>query len=919
MGDLIIGRDSELAAVERFLSAQEWPRTLVLAGEAGIGKSTLWRAAGERAARTGFDVLTTRPLEAEAKLAYAGVGDLLSEAHAAFDELPAPQSHALRAALLLEEPPAGGVDERGVSLGLRAVLRALAREQPVLVSVDDVQWLDGPSARALASVARRLDADRIAFLLALRSEARTALPYVLERVFPAHTELPVRPLGLEDVHALLRKRLGLALSRPTVRAVHVRAGGNPYFALELGRTLGETPGAHHSSVPPALPATLRELTEARVTAFDVATRDALAAAAALADPTVALVEAAAGRDGSVALAPAIEQDVVAVTAGRIRFSHPLLSAAAYAAVDAGRRRELHAAFAELVEEPEARARHLALAAVAPSADVAAALDDAAALARGRGAPVEAAELLEEARALTPPDAETDGLRRGVLAAGHYFEAGDTWRARALLDEVLPRLPAGVERARALITLARVRSYDDDIRAAVGLLEEAIAQGGGEALVAGRAHEILSGILFRLRERFVEAVEHARAAAEIARAAGDAELLANALGSQLLAEAALGMPEAQQTFAAAAAAAAAGRGTRALGGSEFPVAVVQLWWELVDEAKSGFEQMLARAEAIGDESSIPYLHVLLAQAACLRGDPGAAAAHADRGAARAEQVGQETLAAYALALRALAAAYRGEEELARATARRALRLAGSTSGRPAEHFATAALGLLELSLERYADAVEVLSPLVAFARTEEMREPGLTRFVPDLVEALVGVGRLDEAEEQLTWFAVNADRLERSSARGGAARCRGFLAAARGDAAAALSCFERALAHHDAAPIPFDRARTLLALGSARRRAKERRAARAALEEARDVFRSLEARIWEGRAGAELARIGGRAPSAGELTPAERRVAELVAAGRTNKEVAVALYLSTRTVEGHLSRVYDKLGVRSRVELARKLA
>jgi DNA-binding CsgD family transcriptional regulator len=214
---------------------------------------------------------------------------------------------------------------------------------------------------------------------------------------------------------------------------------------------------------------------------------------------------------------------------------------------------------------------------------------------------------------------------------------------------------------------------------------------------------------------------------------------------------------------------------------------------------------------------------------------------------------------------------------------------------------------------------VLTPLVAFAREQEMREPGLTRFVPDLVEALVAVDRLDEAEDHLTWFGANAERLRRPSGQGSAARCSGFLAAARGDLAGASTQFEAALAYHEAAPIPFDRARTLLALGAARRRAKERRAARTALQQARDVFASLGAATWTQRAAAELARIGGRAPSSGELTPVERRVAELVAAGRTNREVAAALFLSTRTVEGHLSRVYGKLGVRSRVELTRKLA
>ena len=293
-------------------------------------------------------------------------------------------------------------------------------------------------------------------------------------------------------------------------------------------------------------------------------------------------------------------------------------------------------------------------------------------------------------------------------------------------------------------------------------------------------------------------------------------------------------------------------------------------------------------------------------------------HADEGALRAEQVGQETLIAYALALRALAEAYRGNADSARSVAAQALALADSTSGRPAEHFATAAVGLLELSLGRNAQAADVLTPLVSFARQQELREPGLTRFVPDLVEALVACERLEEAEDHLAWFETNAERLERASGQGAAARCRGFLAAGRGDLPGAISAFERALRHHDLAPLPLDRARTLLALGVARRRANDRSQARATLEEARGLFGSLGAAIWEQRAVEELARIGGRAPAGAALTPVERRVVELVAAGHTNREVAAALFLSPRTVEGHLSRVYGKLGVRSRVELVSRL-
>jgi DNA-binding CsgD family transcriptional regulator len=468
-------------------------------------------------------------------------------------------------------------------------------------------------------------------------------------------------------------------------------------------------------------------------------------------------------------------------------------------------------------------------------------------------------------------------------------------------------------------LASVRSYDDDIGAAVELLEEAIAVGTAEPRVAGAAHELLAGIFFRLRERLPESVDHARAAAAIARDVDDGQLLAAALGAQLVSEATLGREEAPETLAAAMAAGDAGQAARVMGGAGFQVAVVQMWWEQLDESVAGFAALRGRAEQIGDESSIPYIDVLLAQAECLRGNLAAASEYANEAAARAEQAGQETLAAYGLALRALAAAYTGDEELARTAARQALEGAGLTTGRPAEQFATAALGLLELSLGRTAEAVDVLAPLVAFARLHELREPGLTRFVPDLVEARVALGRLDEAEADLAWYAGNAELLHRGSALGSAARCRGFAAAARGDTATALRCFDEAVDHHRRAPIPFDRGRSLLARGAARRRAKERRAARESLLEARELFGGLGARIWEGRAAAELARIGGRAPSAGELTPVERRVAELVAAGRSNKEVASALYLSTRTVEGHLSRVYGKLGVHSRVELSRKLA
>ena len=913
----VVGRETELAVLAEFLAAEgAWPRTLVLEGEAGAGKTTLWQTAVEDA-QEDFRVLATRPLETEAKLAFAGVGDLLDGEHDSFGRLPEPQAHALRAALLLESPVAGTVDERAVGLGFLGVLRLLAAEQRVLVAVDDLQWLDLPSARALAFAGSRLGDICAGFLIALRAEERSRLAFAPERILPESVQLPVRGLPLEAIHQLLKARLGLVLTRPALRLVHEQAAGNPFFALELARAAAARPGAHQPGERLAVPSTVRELVGARLAEQPVATRRALLAVAALADPRLDLVGASIVGDAAAALGPAVEAEIVSVVGSRIRFTHPLLAAAAYEAAAPGERREIHAALATLVGEREEQVRHLALAADGPDAAVAAALDEAAALARSRGAPVAAAELLEEARELTPAGERAEARRRAVDAARCHFESGDSRRARALLEEVIAGLAAGRERANALIVLAPLRSYDDDIRAALALYEQAILESEGDRLVLGTAHEGIAGNLFRLRERFEEAAAHARQAVTIGEELGDPRIVAAALGSQLTAEAALGFAEARTT-AVAAAAVVGTPTTRILQGAQFQVAVVQMWWEELDAAHAAFEQMNRRAAEIGDESSVPYVQVLLAQADCLRGRFVEASAHAAEAAGRAEQAGQETLHAYALALRGLAAAYRGEIEEARASTGWALELARSTSGRPAEQFATAALGLLELSLERAEETVGVLTPLVAFARGQRMSEPGLVRFVPDLVEALVACGRIADAEAHLDWYEGNAERLERVSAQGTAARCRGFLAAAGGDLQTALNAFERARALHERAPMPFDRARTLLALGSARRRANERRAARTTLIEARALFGSLGASVWEARAQAELGRIGGRAPSSGELTPVETRVAELAAAGRTNREVAASLFLSTRTVEGHLSRIYGKLGIRSRVELARRL-
>ena len=231
----------------------------------------------------------------------------------------------------------------------------------------------------------------------------------------------------------------------------------------------------------------------------------------------------------------------------------------------------------------------------------------------------------------------------------------------------------------------------------------------------------------------------------------------------------------------------------------------------------------------------------------------------------------------------------------------------------------ALGLLALGQDDHAAAHAWMGPMCAILIAAGIVEPGELRPLPDEVEALVGLGRLDEAAALVDLLDAMATRLGRPSTRAAAGRSRAILLGARGDVVGALEAAQGARIDAEAAGMPFETARTLLVLGASRRRARQKRAARESLETALDILERLGARPWAERARAELGRIGGRAPGSGALTPTERRAAELVAGGLSNKEVASALFVSPRTVEANLSRVYLKLGVRSRTELVRALA
>ena len=913
----LVGREDELRRAELFLSsARTGARALVIEGEAGAGKTALWDAALERARARGFEVLVARPVETETAFAFAGLADAFGGHLDLLEQLPARQRHALEAALMLGVQDGGPTDRHAVSLGTLGLLRLLAADRPLVLGVDDVQWLDPASAAAFAFTARRLSSLAVGLLVALRAKGTVAAPLELDRgLGPERVErVTLTPLSLGATERLLGARLGLTPPRPVMGRLHKLSGGNPFYALELGRAVEA--GRLRIEQGERLPVTLELLVQRRLEELSADGRRALAAAAALPYPTLDLVTEIAG-GAPEAIGEAEREGIVEIRAGRVRFTHPLLASGAYTSADARARRELHRRAATAVNDPEERARHLALAATGPSEEIAVTLEDAARRAEGRGAAAAAAELYERAEQLTPVEIPSKSHFRRVRRAWCLFESGDSRQARALLDEVVADAGPGPERARALIRLARVRSYDDDLRASEALLRQAVDEAGDDRRLRGEAREGISTVLFRLRERLTDAVEEAKGAIGDAQAVGDETLMLEAHSTLLLSEAALGEPQARKSLARAMELDSGSDRLRVLSRPLNSAAVVWLWMDEVDRAHTAYRELLRQARTIGDEGSMPYLLVLQAQVECVRGDFDSAARLSDEGYGLAELGGQETVGAYLLALRALADAMAGRVKSARVTGQRALAAASRTNGRPAEHFAVAALGLAELSVGRPQSAAEVLGPVVAFVRAQNIREPGTARFVPDHLEALIELGRTDEAEDLLEWYSGNAVRLRRVSALAIACRGRGLLAAAKGELDAALGHLEAAAKHSSTVPIPLERGRCLLALGIAHRRVKHKRAARENLQRAAEIFADVGAVSWVARANREVARVGGRAPSSGGLTPTEERVAELVAEGLQTKQVASALFVSAKTVEGHLTRIYAKLGVSSRTELARR--
>jgi DNA-binding CsgD family transcriptional regulator len=919
MAIAVAGRENELASLRDFVSAiPTGTVALALEGDAGVGKTTLWEAGVLEAEDRGFRVLTARPAESETTLSFSGIGDLLDPV---LDEALAPlspaQHRALSRALVLDDDEGPPPDPHAIGVALLNALRALADPLPVLVAVDDVQWLDPASAAGLTYAARRLRSEPIGVLLSRRSGVESSILEELRRALPADRvkNVDVGPLDAGALHRVVQSHLGVVLPRPRLQEVREASGGNPFYGLEIVRMLQRSGVSVDAGQRLPVPESLHALVHERLLTLPPQSRRFLLAAAAQAHPTIDIAEAAAGIDRETGLQPAVDARIVELHGSRIRFTHPLLAAGAYETAERARRIEVHARLAELLDDPEARAWHLAASVESPDATVAEALELAARYARGRGALRSAALVLERSSDVTPSDRADDALRRAVAAASAHFESGDSRRAEAQLREIIAPLPAGVQRARAMVVLARIRLYEAPDEAAE-LFAQVIEEADDDRPTLAVAHEGAAACSLWLFERFEEGLRHSEVAWALADEIGDDALSADVLMTRLSGEAVLGRISAEATAERAAALHESAADRRVLDQPLVSVAEYWRWADAHERSRTVLLELVRSAHDRGDENAPPFLLFLLGDVERLMGSLTTALGHASGGREAAEQSGQPLLARLNLALEALVHAELGQPDATRHAAEQALDQAPDHYPRLV---ALEALGHLALALEAAAEAVAHLESCLEFVRTEAIAEPGATRFVVDLIEALVALGRSDEAVETLAWYEGNAHRLGRISASANCLRCRGLLAAQADDLDGALVSFEAALAQHDRVEIPLDRGRTLLALGIAQRRAKRRREARATLEQSVAVFERIGAAVWADRARDELRRISGRAPAAGALTPAEERVAALVAEGKTNREVAAVLFLSDRTVEGHVSRIFGKLGIRHRAELARALA
>jgi DNA-binding CsgD family transcriptional regulator len=917
--DTIVGRDAELDALGHFLDALPASRGgLVLEGEAGIGKTVLWLEAVRMAEARGYRVLVARPAESEGQLPYAALSDLVG---GVFDEtralLPAPQERGLAVALLQAEPDVAA-DERTIGTALVSIFASLQEEEPVLVAVDDVQWLDAASERALAFALRRSPTG-LRVLLTRRAGSGERLPLWLEEAFPEEQleRLVPGPLKLAALHHLIAQRLGAAPGRPALTRISAASGGNPFFALELAQALAREGGDRALSDPLPVPQSLQELVAVRMGHLSALAQEAVLVCAALSRPTAAAVERAlpSSADVAAALAEAEEAEVLVSTRGRIRFTHPLLASVVYASVRDERRRRLHRRLADVASDLEERARHRALCALDPDEPTAAELELAAKRAAHRGAQNAAAELFEAARRLTPTG-RPDELARRLLgesaalnALGQFGDAGEVAR-RALASARTTAV-----RVEAFTRLAGLAWYGGDARTAGRNVERALAEAAGELGLLGPIYS--KGVRFSFSADFPRAFEYAGAASDLLSETREPALLGHVLVDRVVAGAFCGFGAQHELLDRALE-----LETTALPDlPDGPQPMVLIWFHCIDDfaaasARYVMEEQWYRERGLEFLQADRRSHVALAELRA--GAVEEAERHVEEACAAVEQLELDGPRAMIFEKRALVDAHRGRTDRARARLVPMIEQYERAGQAWWAALSLSTLAFAEFAAGDHAAADDALVRMGAHAQSVGAKDILLDRSEPFHVEVLLRLGDLERARGALMRLEERDRTLPRPWTRAALPRTRALLLAATGQVPEALAALDE-LDLASARRLPFEFGWTLLVRGRLLRRAKQKRAAAETLRDALDIFERLGASSWADWTRNELARVGLRHRSPDELTASERAVAELAARGLTNRQVAEAVFMSPKTVEANLSRVYRKLGIRSRAELGARIA
>ena len=892
----IVGRESETGWIDQLLNgAAGESRIVTIDAPPGAGKSAVLAAAAEQAMAAGATVLRCRPNAAELHYAYAALADLLSPVRDLDGIDPLPR-HALERALLRAEGQ-DAIDPRAVGVGFAAVLQQLAAAHPLIVIVDDVHWLDAASADALNFGCRRLPPTGVVVLVARRSgESGPRLP---------GDSVPLAPLSAPAMMTLLSERTRVGERHLTARELRIivdTADGNPLFAIELARHAALSAPASTGQL--AVPASLDAVIGQRFDRVEHDVVEALAAVALLARPDLASIH----RLGIAEQVELAERDgIVSTATGRVVFEHPLFAAAALQRITSTVRRRLHAHIATIADDAAAQLWHAAHAAERPDDQLAAQLAEHTAALADCGAGEQAADFAVMAANLSTAKAP-ERHDRFVNAARLSFQRGEAELARAMLAEAALLQPAPSGKVRELMVRTSVEFSSGS---AVGARQHAL-----DALTfctsdteRVEVHSILARVSY---DNFDLSTQHATIAMELAEhcalepamlasvltaRAGEAFMAGHGLDRAMF-ERAIELERAGNTFS---------------GDSAYSSFAVLL--KIADELDESRTMLLAVLDNNDDDGALPFALSHLPQIEIWTGNWDLGEEYAQRHLAAALRTGQHDQAVQARVNLALIDVHRGEATAAAALAEEVCAAGRETGELWTERSGLGLLGLVALAEGDAPRAVELLRQWHELGEQMALREPGYCRMQGDYVEAMVATGDLETAAQYAAAMMATAQRLARPSLLAGAQRAAALVAAAQGHREAAVGFAAKSVEGFAATPLVVEHARALLTLGQIHRRFKEKAAARRALEQALEVFDRLGAERLAERTRQDLARIGLRTAHGASLTETELRVARLAATGRTVRQVGDELFISPKTVEANLTRVYRKLGLTGRAELA----